>query len=327
MSKFCKNCGKEVTGKFCESCGTAVEEESVKQEKSSKNATVTVEEPLKKKKNGCLWGIVVALFILAALIALATSSVKSPESASPSPEATEETDKDKQKENDVSKEDYKTYIKKVSKEESSATEKFDKIELYAKEYQTTEKEAKQFLDDIIEAYKNDEYLSDIENDKYMLTNIFKSYVVNKHYGDNNAEGDFAFDFYQNSKYIYRGVETIDSDSVKSNVKQMKKLLEQIEGKSESKEEEKAEKKEKLELLSYEAVSEKYSSYIVGKIKNNTNRKYSYVQIVIKLYRNDSVVATTMDNVNNLGAGETWEFKALVTDNDIDYYKIDEITGF
>ncbi len=41
------------------------------------------------------------------------------------------------------------------------------------------------------------------------------------------------------------------------------------------------------------------------------------------------VGTALDNMNNLGAGETWKFKAMSVDtaNAGGTYKLDEITGF
>ena len=68
-------------------------------------------------------------------------------------------------------------------------------------------------------------------------------------------------------------------------------------------------------------------YIVGKVKNNTNKTYSYVQVSINLYKGESQAGSTLANVNNLEPGGTWEFKALVTNNDITGYKIVEVTGF
>jgi len=39
--------------------------------------------------------------------------------------------------------------------------------------------------------------------------------------------DFAFDYLQNMKYTYRGADTVDSESVKSNEEQMNKALKEI----------------------------------------------------------------------------------------------------
>lgn len=39
---------------------------------------------------------------------------------------------------------------------------------------------------------------------------------------------FAFDFYQNTKYVYRGVDAVDSESVLANEHQMNKAILKIE---------------------------------------------------------------------------------------------------
>ena len=48
--------------------------------------------------------------------------------------------------------------------------------------------------------------------------------------------------------------------------------------------EQQEKKENLEVLEHSVVHDGYLSYIVGKVKNNTNKTYSYVQVSINLYK-------------------------------------------
>lgn len=71
-----------------------------------------------------------------------------------------------------------------------------------------------------------------------------------------------------------------------------------------------------------------TKYIVGTIKNNGKRTYSYVQVTINLYDDDGAqVGSTLDNINNLEAGGTWKFKAMVFEEDATNYKIKEITGF
>lgn len=40
----------------------------------------------------------------------------------------------------------------------------------------------------------------------MLTNIFKSTVVEQNYAGGEPIKEFAFEFYQNTKYTYRGAD-------------------------------------------------------------------------------------------------------------------------
>lgn len=83
----------------------------------------------------------------------------------------------------------------------------------------------------------------------------------------------------------------------------------------------------LEVISAGDESDGYFRYVVGEIRNNSAKSYSYVQVEIGLYQGDNLVGSTLDNVNNLEPGQTWHFKALVTDNTSDNYKITNITGF
>lgn len=92
-------------------------------------------------------------------------------------------------------------------------------------------------------------------------------------------------------------------------------------------EEESKAKAKLEVLSYDSVSEKYTRYVVGEIKNNTDKSYSYVQVSINLYNDDVLVGSTLANVNNLGPGEVWSFKAPILYDNCNKFKIEEVTGF
>lgn len=83
----------------------------------------------------------------------------------------------------------------------------------------------------------------------------------------------------------------------------------------------------LELLDYSDESDGLLRYVVGHIKNNTNRTYSYVQISINLYNDGTQVGSTLANVNHLEAGSTWEFKALITEDSATEYKIADISGW
>lgn len=84
---------------------------------------------------------------------------------------------------------------------------------------------------------------------------------------------------------------------------------------------------KLEVLDHSTVSDGYVRYVSGHIKNNTNKTYSYVQVSINLYDDGTLVGSTLDNVNNLEPGATWEFKAVILQDNADQYKITEVTGW
>jgi|GEM_PF-1238706 len=119
-------------------------------------------------------------------------------------------------------------VKEIATIDGTPTEKYDAVMLYAKDYPSTEAEIKEFEKYIITEYKSKNYIADINNAEYMLSNVFRANVINKFYGEVRTPiNNFAFDFYQNTKYTYRGVETIDSSAVRSNERQMDKALKQM----------------------------------------------------------------------------------------------------
>ena len=97
------------------------------------------------------------------------------------------------------------------------------------------------------------------------------------------------------------------------------------------------KKEKFEIIDgvngITVEQDMFSLYFSGVIQNNTNKKYSYVQIEISLYDADgALLGTALDNVNNLEANGKWKFKAtsfLSSDlvEEVASWKVTEITGW
>ncbi|MEY9975813.1 hypothetical protein [Lysinibacillus sp. RC79] len=119
-------------------------------------------------------------------------------------------------------------VKEIATKEGTPTEKYDAVMVYAKEYPSTEAEIKEFEEYIIAEYKNKKYVADINNAEYMLSNVFRANVINRFYGQVDTPiNKFAFDFYQNTKYTYRGEDTLDSSAVRSNERQMDKALKQM----------------------------------------------------------------------------------------------------
>ncbi len=125
--------------------------------------------------------------------------------------------------------DWKASLAEIIKEDSSPTEKADAVELLARDYNPGDEELKEFEKYIVKEFRTGKYLQDPENAEYMLSNLFKSVVVERSYDDSENEpiDKFAFDFYQNTKYVYRGADAPDSDDVKENEAQMNKALSDI----------------------------------------------------------------------------------------------------
>jgi len=93
--------------------------------------------------------------------------------------------------------------------------------------------------------------------------------------------------------------------------------------------EEAEKnKPKLEVIEHHSESSNYTGYVVGTVRNNTDKKYGYAQVSINLYDDaNNQVGSTMANVNNLEPHGQWKFKAPVLHDGVKKYKIAEVNGF
>ena len=74
----------------------------------------------------------------------------------------------------------------------------------------------------------------------------------------------------------------------------------------------------------------FAYYIEGTVKNNTNKKYSYVQITFNTYDEaGNVIGSCLDNINNLEANGTWKIKAICSGdaNSVKSYKFMEFTSW
>lgn len=121
--------------------------------------------------------------------------------------------------------DWEGKIKEIANMDIDPSKKIYELERYMMEYKPTIEEVEQFKTDIIKDYQSGTYLGELDNHNRMLTNIFKAYLVEK-----NSEGavkDFAFDYLQNIKYTYRGIDTPNGEVVKINERQMDQAIEQI----------------------------------------------------------------------------------------------------
>lgn len=84
----------------------------------------------------------------------------------------------------------------------------------------------------------------------------------------------------------------------------------------------------LEVLDYSAKSEEYARYVVGTVRNNSDRNYSYVQVEVNLLdKSGNVVGSTLANVNNLGPGKKWKFKAIILEEEARSFEIKDVTGW
>ena len=76
------------------------------------------------------------------------------------------------------------------------------------------------------------------------------------------------------------------------------------------------------------VEKDYSIYIVGTIKNNSGMEKGYIEVTFTLYDADgNNIGTALANTNNLKDGGTWKFEAIVLEDDVASFELNEITGY
>ena len=86
-------------------------------------------------------------------------------------------------------------------------------------------------------------------------------------------------------------------------------------------------REDLELIESKGIKKESLTEVVGRIRNNTKRTYSYVQVTFRLYDSQGdQVGSAMANVNGLEPGGTWKFKAVCFCRG-ERFRLNEITGF
>lgn len=190
-----------------------------------------------------IYGLLIATLFVVVLAACGSEDTSKEDSGAENTDSQVETPKEEstdesshetetaavEEETDETTVDWDTQVADISNGDGSETEKFDQVSSLAMDYSPTDEELETFGNDIVNEYKNGTYLSDITNHEYMLKNIFKAQVVDSAFEDNEQEplDSFAFDFLQNSKYTYRGVDAVDSQPVQANEKQMDDALAQI----------------------------------------------------------------------------------------------------
>jgi len=84
--------------------------------------------------------------------------------------------------------------------------------------------------------------------------------------------------------------------------------------------------EKIEIIDHKMEYGEYGNLMVtGTAKNVGNSQLSYAEIRVKFYDKDNnLLETFMDNVNDLDAGQTWKFKVLYPSmnvENVDHYDI------
>ena len=76
------------------------------------------------------------------------------------------------------------------------------------------------------------------------------------------------------------------------------------------------------------VEKDYSTYIVGTIKNNSGMEKGYIEVTFTLYDADgNNIGTAFTNTNNLKEDGTWKFEAMVFEDNVASFELNEVTGY
>ena len=70
--------------------------------------------------------------------------------------------------------------------------------------------------------------------------------------------------------------------------------------------------EKLEILSHNMSTAEFGNLVVkGAAKNVSSSNLSYAEVRVKFYdAAGALIATSLDNINDLGPGESWNFEVM-----------------
>ncbi|MGG1675494.1 hypothetical protein ACIFOT_07010 [Neobacillus sp. NRS-1170] len=176
----------------------------------------------KQKAIGCLaWAVAIPLMIVAC------NSGGSDEKPKDTPTAKVEAKAEQAKPHvgEDDKVDWKSHVMKIYLNESlhgGKSGQIDQIMIYAKDFDLSDSVIKSFETEIVKNYQSKKYLT---NDAAALEHLFMATVVEKHYDDKLQKpiDKFAFDYLQNIKDSYRGI----NDSIAANEAQMNKSLSEI----------------------------------------------------------------------------------------------------
>lgn len=126
------------------------------------------------------------------------------------------------------KSDWEQSISTIIHSEDTVLNKYSRVIDMAVAYKVTEREFKQFKEDILKSYETGVHLN-VNDDEVILMNIFKSYVLNEY---TNIKTDLQFKLFIDNYldtlgYVYREYETSDSEFVKDKEKIMNSALEKM----------------------------------------------------------------------------------------------------
>jgi hypothetical protein len=70
-----------------------------------------------------------------------------------------------------------------------------------------------------------------------------------------------------------------------------------------------------------------SNYIVGTVRNYSNKEYKYAHVEFNLYDGSAQVGSRIANINNFEALGTWKFEIPVPEENVTDAKLKEVRGY
>lgn len=89
-------------------------------------------------------------------------------------------------------------------------------------------------------------------------------------------------------------------------------------------------KPNLEVVEHHSCSTEYGTNAVcGTVQNNSSRNYGYAQVSVNFYdKNGNLIDSSLDNINNLGAGQKWKFQVpFLTYSNVSKYQVTGVEGW
>ena len=171
----------------------------------------------KGKKIGIIIAALVIIFVIIYIVAIATGAAKiQPKESSSAIETSSVQSEDNSS----------TNVDNSTTSAYGTSQDVDNIALQAKEDAANIDEAK--TDEAIN-YIKDNYNNYFANKEVMEQTMYYGYLLEYAYQDTNVSyANLGQDAYQVVKYVYRGTESADSQSVKANLEQIQKDLNALE---------------------------------------------------------------------------------------------------
>ena len=119
--------------------------------------------------------------------------------------------------------DWAARVAEIAASDTSPTEKHDAVIWLSDEFVMDEAAIAQQLEYIVGEFRSGDYITRLTEEEYAVTNMFIALTLEQSASDPEVAG-LAFDFFQNTKYVYRGVDAPGSEPVLANERQIEAAI-------------------------------------------------------------------------------------------------------